>query len=60
MADGLMRARDAAKASRTSQCPVCGKAVKLRVQAMRARVPFHGPPGNRCAGSGKLAEANHG
>lgn len=56
MGDGLGRASAAAKATRTANCPVCGKQVKLRVQAMRARIPVHGPPGNRCAGSGEAAK----
>jgi hypothetical protein len=56
MAEGLRRAAAAAKATRTGKCPVCGKQVKLRMQAMKARVPLHGPPGNRCAGSGAEAK----
>jgi len=53
MGEGLRRAAAAAKASRTVKCPACRKAIKLRVQAMEARVPVHGPLGNRCQGSGK-------
>ena len=53
MGKGLQRARAAAKASRTAKCSVCGKPMTLRVNAMQARIPLHGPKDSRCPGSGE-------
>ena len=53
MGDGLRRAAASAKATRQAECPECGRTVTIRVNAMIARIPPHGPKAGPCPGSGK-------